>query len=104
MKSAEFSVKNLVKLKEFLESKNIEMKVVLYPWSFEIVEPIPRVNYLKYMQKSLTENNIKYFNLYDLFLSGDIYANVSENFIFNDIHYNSNGNKLIADALFRLIK
>ena len=102
-KSAEFSIKNLIKLEKFLKSKNIEMKVVLYPWSFEIVEPIPRKNYLEFMQKSLDKNDIKYFNFYDLFLSGDVYVNVSENFIFNDIHYNAKGNKLIAEALFNKI-
>ena len=55
------------------------------------------------MQKSLDKNDIKYFNFYDLFLSGDVYVNVSENFIFNDIHYNAKGNKLIAEALFNKI-
>ena len=102
-KSAQFSIKNLIKLNKFLDSKDVGMKVILYPWSFEIVESEPRKNYLKYMEKSLNENNIKYFNFYDLFLTGDVYSNISENFIFNDIHYNSKGNKLLAEALFNKI-
>jgi len=98
-KSVKFSVKNLAKLKKFLNDKNINMIVVLYPWSFELVEIVPRNNYLNLMENLLAKNNIKYINLYDLFLSGDVYTNISKNFIFNDIHYNAKGNELVASAL-----
>ena len=98
-KSADFSIKNLVKLQKFLNSKNINMIVVLYPWSFELVESEPRNNYLNFMEKALTENKIYYLNFYNLFLSGGVYKNISENFIFNDIHYNSKGSELVAKEL-----
>ena len=98
-KSADFSIKNLVKLQKFLNSKNINMIVVLYPWSFELVEEEPRNNYLNFMEKALTENKIYYLNFYNLFLSGGVYKNISENFIFNDIHYNSKGSELVAKEL-----
>ena len=79
------------------------MIVILYPWSFEIVDPIPRNNYVSFMENSLNKNNIKYLNLYSLFLSEEPYLTVSRNFIFNDIHYNSKGNYLIAEYLFGAI-
>ena len=75
------------------------MIVVLYPWSFELVEAEPRNNYLDFMEKALTENKIYYLNFYNLFLSGGVYKNISENFIFNDIHYNSKGSELVAKEL-----
>jgi len=102
-KSAKFSLKNLTKLKKFLEKKNIEMVVVLYPWSYELVEPIPRKNYLNFMISSFNNENIKYINLYDAFLTGNPYEIISKNFIFNDIHYNSNGYKIIANNFLKKI-
>ena len=80
------------------------MIVVLYPWSYEIVEPIPRNNYLNYMQKNLKKNNIQFINLYDVFLTGDSYQNISDYFIFNDVHYNAKGYKLVTNNFFKKIK
>ena len=96
----EFSIQNFLKLKDYLDKKNIDLIVVLYPYARELVEPTIRNNYLDFMEDLLVKNNIQYINLYNLFLSGDVYLNISKNFFFNDIHYNANGNKLIADALF----
>ncbi len=103
-KSAQFSINNLLELKKILDSRNIQMITVLYPWSYEILEPIPRNNYLNFMENSFKKNNITFINLYDNFLVGDPYLVVSNNFIFNDIHYNSKGYKLLADSLFEIIK
>ena len=36
-KSIDFSIENIVKLKNYLDNKNIELLVVLFPWPFEIV-------------------------------------------------------------------
>lgn len=103
-KSAQFSIKNLILLKKFLDKEKIPMIVVLYPWSYEIVEPIPRNNYLNYMQKNLKKNNIQFINLYDVFLTGDSYQNISDYFIFNDVHYNAKGYKLVTNNFFKKIK
>ena len=103
-KSAQFSIKNLIKLNKFLENRNIKMVVVLYPWSYELVEAIPRENYLDFMTNSFENKNIKYINLYDAFLKDNPYETISKNFIFNDIHYNSSGYKIIADNFFKKIK
>ena len=99
-KSAEFSIKNLVELKQFLNNRNIKMVVVLYPWAYELVESTPRDNYLIFMEDALNKNNIAYISFYDELLSGNVYLNISKNFIFDDIHYNSNGFQLIANSLF----
>ncbi len=103
-KSAGFSIKNLILLKNFLDKEKIPMIVVLYPWSYEIVEPIPRNNYLNFMEKNLNKNNIQFISLYDNFLVGDPYQNISDNFIFNDVHYNASGNKLLSNAFYNRIK
>ena len=94
-----FSVENLNKLKNFLEEKNIDLSVVLYPWSFEIDNDDIRKKYLEFIIPLLNENNIKNLSVYDKFLEGNIYKNIGKYYLYNDIHFNKNGNKIIVNQL-----
>ena len=51
--SLEFSIQNFLKLKDYLDKKNIDLIVVLYPYARELVEPTIRNNYLDFMQYCL---------------------------------------------------
>ena len=99
-----FSIKNLSKLKNFLDKKNINLLVVLYPWSFEIDDPKIRKKYLEFIIPLLNENEIKNISVYQDFLDGNIYENIGKNFLYNDIHYNKNGNKIIINNLIKFLK
>tara|TARA_B100000963_G_scaffold19210_1_gene14614 strand:- start:304 stop:1452 length:1149 start_codon:yes stop_codon:yes gene_type:complete len=103
-KNIDFAVENLNKLKKFLEKKDINLKVVLYPWSFEIENKMIRERYLDYILPLLNKNKIKTFVVYDDFLTGNIYENIGNSFLYNDIHYNSNGNKIIVNFLINNIE
>ena len=103
-KNIDFAVENLNQLKKFLEKKDINLKVVLYPWSFEIENKMIRERYLDYILPLLNKNKIKTFVIYDDFLTGNIYENIGNSFLYNDIHYNSNGNKIIVNFLINNIK
>jgi hypothetical protein len=94
-----FSVENLNKLKNFLEEKNIDLLVVLYPWSFEIDNDDIRKKYLEFIIPLLNENNIKNLSVYNKFLEGNIYKNIGKYYLYNDIHFNKNGNKIIVNQL-----
>ena len=100
----EFSIKNLRKLKNFLDKKNINLIVVLYPWSFEIDDPKIRKKYLEFIIPLLNKNKIKNISVYQDFLDGNIYENIGKNFLYNDIHYNKNGNKIIVNNLIKYLK
>ena len=102
-KSVDFSIENLINLKNFLENKNIKLFVVLYPWPFEIADKIPRENYLNYIIPKLVEKKINYISAYKYFLDGDIYSNISESYIYNDVHFNKNGNKILSDIIWEKI-
>ena len=102
-KSVNFSIENLVSLKYYLDSKNIKLLVVLYPWPFEIADRIPRENYLNYILPELEKNKIYHITAYKYFLKGDIYSNISNNYIFNDIHFNKQGNKILGDIIWNEI-
>ena len=100
MKSLNFTIENLLKLKNYLNTKNIKLYVLLYPYSYEILEDNPRFLYLNSVVPKLEENNINYLNAYPKFFIGDIYKNIDNFYIYNDIHYNKAGNSIIADTIF----
>ena len=99
-KSIDFSIENINKLKNYLNKKKIELLVVLFPWPFEIANEIPRENYTNYIIQELMKNEINYVSTYKYFLKGDIYSNISENYIYNDMHFNRHGNKILSDVIW----
>ena len=99
-KSVDFSIENIIKLKNYLGNINIELLVVLFPWPFEIANKIPRENYTNYIIQELKIKEINYVSAYKYFLKGDIYSNISENYIYNDMHFNRQGNKILSDIIW----
>ena len=98
-KNIQFSLNNIQELKIFLNKKNINLIVVLYPWPFEIDDKEIRERYLKFIVPSLDEINVKKLVIYQDFLKGNIYENISKNYLYNDIHFNKNGNEIITNNL-----
>ena len=96
-----FEIEQITLLKKFLNNKNIDLFVVIFPWPFEIANEIPRQNYTNYITKKLTENSIKYISAYESFLEGNIYTNITNNYIYNDMHFNANGYRLLSDVIWK---
>ncbi len=94
-----FSIENLKILKDYLEKKNIDLIVVLYPWSFEIEDEDVRDRYLDFIIPLLEQNKIETLSVYDEFLNNDVFETIGKNFIYNDVHFNENGYKIIADRI-----
>lgn len=102
-RNIKFSVENLNELKNFLEKKNIELLVILYPWSFEIDNEEIRKKYLEFIIPLLNENKINSLSVYEAFLEGNIYENIGKNYLYNDIHFNKNGNQVVVNELLKKI-
>ena len=100
-RNIQFSVENLHELKIFLKKKNINLTVALYPWSFEIDDGNIRKKYLNFIIPLLNKNEIKYLSIYDDFLNGNIYENIGKNYLYNDVHFNKHGNKIISSNLIK---
>ena len=98
--SIDFSIKNIVKIKNYLDNKNIELLVVLFPWPFEIANKVPRENYTNYIIEKLTGEEIKYISTYKYFLKGDIYSSISDNYIYNDVHFSRQGNEILSKIIW----
>ena len=102
-KNIQFSLGNIKELKNFLDKKNINLIVVLYPWPFEIDDKEIREKYLEFIVPSLDQINVKNIVIYQDFLEGNIYESISKNYLFNDIHFNKNGNRIITNNLISYI-
>ncbi len=100
IESINFSIENINTLKKYLDNKKINLLVVIFPWPFEIADKVPRENYVNYIDQAFRANEINYISAYNDFLQGDIYTNISENYIYNDMHFNGNGNKILSDSIW----
>ena len=52
----------------------------------------------------LPENDLDNIVIYDDFLKDNIYENIGKNYLYNDIHFNKNGNKIISQNLIKFLK
>ncbi len=100
-KNIKFSIENLKDLNDFLKSKNINLNVVLYPWSFEVADDQFRKRYLDFILPLLEKNRINTILAYDIFYEGDLYENIGKFYIYNDIHFNENGYKILANYIYK---
>ena len=98
-KSINFAIDNMNELNFFLKKKNINLYIVLYPWSFEIYNKELRERYLSYTTNKLSENKLSQVICYEPFLTGETYQIIYENFIYSDVHYNAAGYKKLAKCI-----
>ena len=103
VKNIQFSLENIKDLKKFLDKKNINLIVVLYPWPFEIDNKEIRDKYLKFIVPLLDNSDVDNIVIYEDFLRGNIYENIGRYYLYNDIHFNKNGNKIITNNLINYL-
>ena len=102
--SINFSIENINLLNNYLITKKIKLYVVLYPWSFELDDYSIADAYLEYLIPKLKKNKINIINTYNSFTKNEIYELVGDIFIYNDIHYNKKGYKIIAENILKNLK
>ena len=101
--SINFSIKNLIKLKELLDDKKIELNIILYPWAFELIDDKFKNKYSSIIKPLLEKNNLKYYDVYQEFIDyrENIYETIGSTFLYEDIHYNKSGYKILADFIIK---
>ena len=102
-KSIDFAFENFALIKKYLNNRNIDLLLVIFPWPYEIIEKNKRENYMNYILPKFKQNDIDYLSAYKPFLKGDLYLNIFENYIYNDIHFNSKGNELLSKIILNKI-
>jgi len=91
--------KNLIKLSNLAKKNKITFTLVIYPWPNQIY--YEDNFYKKYWRDFSKKNNINFIDLYDEIVDHkkNSIENILENYIMGDIHFNTNGNLKIFNAL-----
>lgn len=92
---------NLNRLFKLLKQNNIKSKLIIYPWPNQIF--YGDVYHQKIWREFAKKNNIDFVNLYSSFSNHDKKNLILNNFILGDVHWNKNGNKIIANEILKLI-
>lgn len=101
-KNLQFSINQLKELEQYLLKQNIRLDIFLYPWPFELMNENIRNNYLYHISKLNDNQKLNIHNCYDYFLKENILEQlefIGQTFLYADIHYNTQGYKLIADCV-----
>ena len=99
-KSVDFAFENFNELKDFLNQKNINLYIVIYPWPFDLLDEKIREKYLNYVNKKLLENDLKNINVYDEFIKGNIAQNIYKYYIPKDVHFKKEGNLILSNKVY----
>jgi len=96
--------KNLLRLVRLAQKNKINVTLVIYPWPNQVYF---QDNYYREHWKNFSLNNsINFIDLYDDIVDHRKNAeeNILENYIMGDIHFNTNGNSKIFNALISKLK
>ena len=96
-------IKSMSELHSLLKKNNIKLSVVVYPWPQQIQNDVinsQHVNMWQHFCISKCENFINFFPKFFKEKNETSYLQVYKKYYFwNDVHFNSLGNKFIADNL-----
>ena len=100
------AIQNMTELHLYLESKNIPMSLVVYPWPGQILYDKQDSLQVSIWREFCATRCKKYIDLFPLFFEEiDILSKkeiVNKYYLKNDIHFNKTGNKKIFDKLLEI--
>lgn len=102
-KSIDFAFENFGELKSFLDNKNINLYIVVYPWPFDLKDSNIRKKYLDYLNLKFSENNFNNLIIYDEFLKGDVDQNIFKYYLPKDVHFNREGNLILQEKIYKTL-
>ena len=96
------SEKYLKKLFELLKENKIESTLIVYPWPTQIFygDEYHEIYWKDFSKK----NEINFLSVYDKFQKENKRDFIFNNFIYGDIHWNSNGTSLVKDKVLETLK
>lgn len=102
LKRAEFY---LTKLRELLKAQNISMSLAVYPWPFQIEKRDQSSLQSTFWRQWSKNNDVTFIDYFPLFINlGESKEVIDRYFIWGDVHWNRDGNKIVADSLARFLK
>lgn len=99
-------IKYMNMLNELCNEKNIELTVVVYPWPSQIWYEDLNSRHVKIWEEWTDDNDVNFINLFPSFIKLNLTETekldiMSEYYIPYDLHYNREGNKLIAKEFIK---
>ena len=95
---------NMSKLSTLCKSHNIKMTVVVYPWPHQILYKDCESIQVRFWQEFCQRNGLSFVNLFPLFINGaDPNTVIARYFIKNDVHWNTQGHLIVANAICKCI-
>jgi len=89
-------------VRDYLNKKNIELEIFIYPWAYELVNSDLSEKYIQLISSISKSKSLIVHNCYDYFYENnslDQLAAIGRNYLFADVHYNSNGNKILSSCI-----
>lgn len=104
-KGLELCKTNMDSLLRLCREHNIHVTIAVYPWPEIIMHGDVNNVQVRYWELYSEANDSGFLNLYPLFMRKDGAGNIINNyFILNDVHWNPQGNELIARYILQYIK
>ena len=103
------SLKNMSLLKDLCKKNDIKLTIVVYPWISQIFHKDINSKQVEIWKNFSKTNNNQFINLFPIFVNDkdnkkQINDKIKKNFIPFDVHYNSQGNKIIAESFLKVFK
>lgn len=99
----EMSLRNMSLLKKMCDKENVKLTIAVYPLVSQVYYNDLESKQVKIWKKFSKENNIQFINFFPLFIDtideskNNRIEKIKKYYIVGDIHFNSLGNKMIAD-------
>ena len=104
--STDIAIKNMEKLSDLLKRNNIDLSVAVYPFPGTLKYDTPTNAHVKLWEKFCEKNCKSFYNLMYSFFDEVVISNVDAVYrkfwIKDDVHFNEEGNKLIANNFLKL--
>lgn len=96
----QLAAKHMSALKSILDSRQIPLVIVVYPWPDQIINNDFPSKQTKFWERWSIENQVEYIDLFPSFVGVQNPQDVIEyNYIPGDVHWNKNGHKQVAEQL-----
>ena len=90
---------------ELLKKNNIKMSIVVYPWPQQLKNDFVNSKHVTMWEEFCVKKCVKFINFFPFFFEEkdktsflDVYKKY---YYWNDIHFNAEGNKIIAKRLLK---
>ncbi len=104
LKGIQLGQENTLRLHEFCKKHEIELAISVHPWHPQIIARDTHDEYVKSWEKFALDNHINFINLFPVFINEQNPAIVIKKYYLkSDNHWNSEGHKLVAGHLQKIL-